>query len=55
MRGEITDAGQTTDEQVNIELLSQWKLAAEFRNTNINKNECKKIKSDDKDAKQEGH
>ena len=32
MRGEITDAGQTTDEQVKIELLSQWKLEAESRN-----------------------
>ena len=33
MRGDVTDAGrQTNDEQLNIELLSQWKLAAEFRN-----------------------
>ena len=35
MRGDVTDAGQTTnddDEQVKIELLSQWKLEAESRN-----------------------
>ena len=32
MRGGVTDAGQTNDEQLNIELLSQWKLEAEFRN-----------------------
>ena len=33
MRGDVTDAGQTTNGQtVKIELLSQWKLEAEFRN-----------------------
>ena len=35
MRGDVTDAGQTTnddDEQMKIELLSQWKLEADFRN-----------------------
>ena len=31
MRGDVTDAGQPNDEQLNIELLSQWKLEAEFR------------------------
>ena len=33
MRGDVTDAGQTTndDEQLKIELLSQWKLEAESR------------------------
>ena len=32
MRGGVTDAGQTTNDQtVKIELLSQWKLEAEFR------------------------
>ena len=34
MRGGVTDAGQTTNERtLKIELLSQWKLEAEFRNT----------------------
>ena len=34
MRGGVTDAGQTTNKRqtVKIELLSQWKLEAEFRN-----------------------
>ena len=33
MRGGVTDAGQTTNERtLKIELLSQWKLEAEFRN-----------------------
>ena len=33
MRGGVTDAGQQTTEQtLKIELLSQWKLEAEFRN-----------------------
>ena len=32
MRGDVTDAGQTTDDkQLKIELLSQWKLEAESR------------------------
>ena len=31
-RGGVTDAGQTTDQTLKIELLSQWKLEAEFRN-----------------------
>ena len=35
MRGDVTDAGQTTDEQVKIELLSQWKLEAESRNFSL--------------------
>jgi hypothetical protein len=35
MRGGVTDAGRTTNEQtLKIELLSQWKLEAEFRNVN---------------------
>ena len=35
MRGDVTDAGRTNDdddEQLKIELLSQWKLEAESRN-----------------------
>ena len=32
MRGGVTDAGQTTEQTLKIELLSQWKLEAEFRN-----------------------
>ena len=33
MRGGVTDAGQRTNKQtLKIELLSQWKLEAEFRN-----------------------
>ena len=34
MRGDVTDAGQTTnnEQQLKIELLSQWKLEAESRN-----------------------
>ena len=33
MRGDVTDAGQTTERQkLKIELLSQWKLEAESRN-----------------------
>ena len=36
MRGDVTDAGRrTTNEQLKIELLSQWKLEAEFRNMNV--------------------
>ena len=36
MRGGVTDAGRTTERQtLKIELLSQWKLAAEFRNSAI--------------------
>ena len=33
MRGDVTDAGRTNDddEQLKIELLSQWKLEAESR------------------------
>ena len=35
MRGGVTDAGQTneqtTEQTLKIELLSQWKLEAEFR------------------------
>ena len=31
--GDVTDAGRTNNEQtLKIELLSQWKLEAEFRN-----------------------
>ena len=34
MRGDVTDAGQTNNEQqLKIELLSQWKLEAESRNS----------------------
>ena len=34
MRGGVTDAGRTNNKQrtLKIELLSQWKLEAEFRN-----------------------
>ena len=32
MRGCVTDAGQTNERTVKIELLSRWKLEAEFRN-----------------------
>ena len=32
MRGDVTDAGQPTDETLKIELLSPWKLEAESRN-----------------------
>ena len=33
MRGDVTDAGQPTkQQQLKIELLSQWKLDAESRN-----------------------
>ena len=33
MRGGVTDAGRTTTERtLKIELLSQWKMEAEFRN-----------------------
>ena len=34
MRGGVTDAGQqqTNEQTLKIELLSQWKLEAEFRN-----------------------
>ena len=36
MRGGVTDAGQTTNDQtLKIELLNQWKLEAEFRNSRI--------------------
>ena len=36
--GDVTDAGRTKDERqtVKIELLSQWMLEAEFRNTTLN-------------------
>ena len=34
MRGCVTDAGQTNERTVKIELLSRWKLEAEFRNFN---------------------
>ena len=35
IRGDVTmrDGRQTTNKQVKIELLSQWKLEAEFRDT----------------------
>ena len=35
MRGDVTDAGQPNDDdkQLKIELLSQWKLEAESRNS----------------------
>ena len=36
MRGGVTDAGRTTEQTLKIELLSQWKLEAEFRNKSIN-------------------
>ena len=32
MRGGVTDAGRTNKQTLKIELLSQWKLEAEFRN-----------------------
>ena len=32
MRGGVTDAGQPNNRTLKIELLSQWKLEAEFRN-----------------------
>ena len=37
MRGDVTDAGQQTNNEqtVKIELLSQWKLEAEFRKKQI--------------------
>ena len=31
MRGGVTDAGRTNEQTLKIELLSQWKLEAEFR------------------------
>ena len=34
MRGGVTDAGRTNEQTLKIELLSQWKLEAEFRNSN---------------------
>ena len=38
MRGDVTDAGQPTkQQQLKIELLSQWKLDAESRNIPNNK------------------
>ena len=38
MRGDVTDAGQTNKRRqtLKIELLSRWKLEAEFRNTDRN-------------------
>ena len=33
MRGGVTDAGQPNEQTLKIELLSQWKLEAEFRNS----------------------
>ena len=33
INGDVTDAGRTNDEQGKIELLSQWMLDAEFRNS----------------------
>ena len=35
MRGGVTDTGRTNNQTVKIELLSQWKLEAEFRNNRI--------------------
>ena len=36
MRGDVTNAGQTTDNQtLKIEILSQWKLEAEFRKKHL--------------------
>ena len=35
MRGGVTDAGRTTEQTLKIELLSQWKLEAEFRNIQL--------------------
>ena len=32
-RGGVTDAGRTNEQTLKIELLSQWKLEAEFRNS----------------------
>ena len=41
MRGDVTDAGQTNNQPTNqtlkIELLSQWKLEAESRNSTAQK------------------
>ena len=33
MRGDVTDAGRPNNEQLKIELLSQWMLEAESRNS----------------------
>ena len=38
MRGGVTDAGRTNEQTLKIELLSQWKLEAEFRNYNAGQN-----------------
>ena len=35
MRRGVTDAGQTNEQYLKIELLSQWKLEAESRNIKI--------------------
>ena len=47
MRGGVTDAGQTnertTERTVKIELLSQWKLKAEFRNSFVRKTVTDKV------------
>ena len=41
MRGDVTDVGrQTNNEQLKIELLSQWKLEAESRNKKRYKGTC---------------
>ena len=48
MRGGVTDAGQTTDDdkQLKIELLSQWKLEAESRNNDFPEKAIKYITCD---------
>ena len=49
MRGGVTDAGQTNERTLKIELLSQWKLEAEFRKSKVDeriktcKSEWKKV------------
>ena len=46
IRGDVTMRDGRTDEQLKIELLSQWNLEAEFRNDgNLNLNQIKWLKS----------
>ena len=48
MRGGVTDAGQPTNRQtLKIELLSQWKLKAEFRNFDRHNNKIDDNDDDD--------
>ena len=53
MRGDVTDAGRPNNEQLKIELLSQWKLEAESRNFPTGESACPRTRGENQNNRKE--